>query len=66
MSLESLELPTIQRAIVFPARGQAEVRDVEVPRFFDEHGPWNIVMRPLAVGRWRSRRLRFVAADSRG
>jgi len=51
MSLESLELPTIQRAIVFPARGQAEVRDVEVPRFFDEHVPWNIVMRPLAVGR---------------
>jgi threonine dehydrogenase-like Zn-dependent dehydrogenase len=36
---------------VFPARGQAEVREVEVPRFFDETGPWNVVMRPLAVGR---------------
>lgn len=51
MGLKDLQLPRTQRAIVFPARGQAEVREVEVPRFFDEHGPWNVVMRPLAVGR---------------
>ena len=51
MSLKHLDLPKTQRAIVFPARGQAEVRDVEVPRFFDEKGPWNVVLRPLAVGR---------------
>jgi hypothetical protein len=56
MSLKDLRLPTTQRAIVFPARGQAEVRDVEVPRFFDENGPWNVVMRPLAVGRRPPRR----------
>jgi D-arabinose 1-dehydrogenase-like Zn-dependent alcohol dehydrogenase len=51
MGLKHLDLPATQRAIVFPARGKAEVRDVEAPRFFDEHGPWNVVMRPLAVGR---------------
>lgn len=51
MGLEDLELPRTQRAIVFPARGKAEVREVEVPRFFDEKGSWNVVMRPLAVGR---------------
>ena len=51
MNLKDLDLPAIQRAIVFPARGQAEVQEVEVPRFFDETGPWNVVMRPLAVGR---------------
>ncbi len=51
MRLKDLELPAMQRAIVFPARGQAEVREVEVPRFFDEGGPWDVVLRPLAVGR---------------
>jgi len=51
MSLKDLELPATQRAIVFPARGQAEVREVPVPRFFSDEGPWNVVMRPLAVGR---------------
>jgi len=51
MDLKGLELPKTQRAIVFPARGKAEVREIEVPRFFDEEGPWNVVMRPLAVGR---------------
>jgi threonine dehydrogenase-like Zn-dependent dehydrogenase len=51
MSLKDLELPATQRAIVFPARGRAEVRDVRVPRFYTEVGPWNVVMRPLAVGR---------------
>ncbi len=51
MGLKGLELPKTQRAIVFPARGKAEVREIEVPRFFDERGPWNVVMRPLAVGR---------------
>jgi threonine dehydrogenase-like Zn-dependent dehydrogenase len=51
MGLKDLDLPRTQQAIVFPARGQAEVREVEVPRFFDEQGPWNILMRPLAVGR---------------
>jgi len=58
MSLKDLTLPTAQRAIVFPARGQAEVREVEVPRFFDENGSWNVVMRPLAVGRRPPRRER--------
>ncbi|MBI3086774.1 MAG: alcohol dehydrogenase catalytic domain-containing protein, partial [candidate division NC10 bacterium] len=24
---------------------------MDVPRFFDDHGPWNVVLRPLAVGR---------------
>jgi threonine dehydrogenase-like Zn-dependent dehydrogenase len=51
MGLGRLELPERQRAIVFPARGKAEVREIEVPRFYDERGPWNVVMRPLAVGR---------------
>jgi hypothetical protein len=51
MSLAGLDLPATQLAIVFPARGRAEVRTVPVPRFFDERGPWNVVMRPLAVGR---------------
>ncbi len=51
MTLKVRDLPRTQRAIVFPTRGQAEVREVEVPRFFDEHGPWNVLMRPLAVGR---------------
>ena len=51
MRLKELDLPPLQRAIVFPARGRAEVRDVGVPRFFDDHGSWNVVMRPLAVGR---------------
>lgn len=51
MGLEDLDLPVTQRAIVFPARGRAEVRDVEVPRFFDERGPWDVILRPLAVGR---------------
>ncbi len=51
MSLNELGLPATQRAIVFPARGQAEVWDVEVPRFFDEGGAWDVVLRPLAVGR---------------
>ncbi len=51
MGLKDLDLPATQRAIVFPARGQAEVREVEVPRFFDEGGPWDVVLRPLAVGR---------------
>jgi D-arabinose 1-dehydrogenase-like Zn-dependent alcohol dehydrogenase len=51
MGLKGLDLPRTQRAIVFPARGKAEVREIEAPRFFDERGPWNVVMRPLAVGR---------------
>ncbi len=51
MALKDLDLPKTQRAIIFPARGQAEVREVDVPRFFDDHGPWNVVLRPLAVGR---------------
>lgn len=51
MSLKDLKLPATQRAIVFPARGQAEVREVKVSRFFDDKSPWNVVMRPLAVGR---------------
>jgi threonine dehydrogenase-like Zn-dependent dehydrogenase len=51
MGLGGLELPETQRAIVFPGRGQAEVREVPVPRFFDEQAPWNVVLRPLAVGR---------------
>jgi len=51
VGLERLELPRTQRAIVFPARGRAEAREVEVPRFYDERGPWNVVLRPLAVGR---------------
>ena len=51
MGLKDLDLPGTQRAIVFPARGHAEVRDVEMPRFFDEAGAWNVVLRPLAVGR---------------
>ncbi|MGH7533997.1 MAG: hypothetical protein ACREMG_00280, partial [Gemmatimonadales bacterium] len=29
----------------------AEVREVPVPRFYGEDGPWNVVLRPLAVGR---------------
>jgi threonine dehydrogenase-like Zn-dependent dehydrogenase len=51
MDLKTLELPATQRAIIFPARGRAEVREVEVPRFFDDQGPWNVILRPLAVGR---------------
>ena len=31
MALPNLDLPRTQRAIVFPARGEAEVREVEVP-----------------------------------
>ena len=51
MRLNDLELPATQRAIVFPARGRAEVRDVPVPRFVGEDSAWNVVLRPLAVGR---------------
>ncbi len=51
MRLEHLDLPDRQLAIVFPTRGCAEVREVAVPSFFDPQGPWNVVMRPLAVGR---------------
>ncbi|MFI5341649.1 MAG: hypothetical protein ACHQ7N_17645 [Candidatus Methylomirabilales bacterium] len=51
MGLKGLELPKTQRAIVFPARGKAEVQEVEAPRFFDDRGPWNAAMRPLAAGR---------------
>lgn len=51
MRLKDLDLPKTQRAIVFPARGRAEVWEVEVPRFWSDEGPWNVVMRPLAVGR---------------
>ncbi|MBI4573621.1 MAG: alcohol dehydrogenase catalytic domain-containing protein [candidate division NC10 bacterium] len=51
MELGEGMLPATQRAIVFPARGRAEVRDVPVPRFFGENGSWNVVLRPLAVGR---------------
>jgi threonine dehydrogenase-like Zn-dependent dehydrogenase len=51
MGLEDLDLPPTQLAIVFPARGRAEVREISVPRFFDDQGPWNVVLRPLAVGR---------------
>lgn len=51
MGLERLELPRTQRAIVFPGRGRAEVAEVPVPDFFAEASPWNVVLRPLAVGR---------------
>lgn len=51
MGLKDLDLPKTQQAIVFPARGQAEVREVAVPRFFDERGSWNVILRSLAVGR---------------
>jgi threonine dehydrogenase-like Zn-dependent dehydrogenase len=51
MRLTDVELPNRQLAIVFPGRGQAQVREVDVPRFFSDQGPWDVVLRPLAVGR---------------
>jgi threonine dehydrogenase-like Zn-dependent dehydrogenase len=51
MRIEDLDLPRTQLAIVFPGRGHAEVREVPVPRFAAEGSPWNVVLRPLAVGR---------------
>lgn len=44
-------LPRKQLAITFPRKGEAQVQEVEVPTFFQEQGLWNVIMRPLAVGR---------------